>query len=206
MLLILACSHDSLICLVELAFPRELLVGCLVGCLVLSLVVNANQTCWCSFVGCCLVAVRLPSVGPALLAVCVLCLAVLGCFCWGVCCCWLCLWLGVFLLCCCLGSILCPLPPLSCFRGLGCLGFTFRSLWLMAWHVLLRGSQQPCPGRVSMCVDLINKSKTCADFSFQQGWGSLRSVATDWHVQRRLQTDGDTNISIYIFFFLIILH
>lgn len=84
MLLILACSHDSLICLVELAFPRELLVGCLVGCLVLSLVVNANQTCWCSFVGCCLVAVRLPLVGPALLAVCVLCVCrsrvlLLGC-------------------------------------------------------------------------------------------------------------------------------
>ena len=56
-----------------------------------------------------------------------------------------------------------------------------------------------------MCVDLINKSKTCADFSFQQGWGSLRSVATDRHVQRRLQTDGDTNISIYIYI-LIILH
>ena len=63
----------------------------------------------------------------------------------------------------------------------------------------------PRQGVYVMCVDLLNKSKTCSDFSFQQGCGSLRSVATDRPVQRRLQTDGDTNIYIYYIYMYIYL-
>ena len=110
----------------------------------------------------------LRSVGLALLAGVLLscCFPVLL---FGVCVgCWLCCGSALLLLYSCLGSLLCFLPPLSCFRG----------LW---WLVSLQGSPgschvmlscpcipSPCFRGLGVCVDLLNRSKTCRVF-WQQG-------------------------------------
>ena len=124
---------------------------------------NVNETGWSvcrSLLGCCAPAVCRS--GFARWCSCVLLFS--GAFVRCVCGLMVVLRLGLLLLCSCLGSLLCFLPPLSCLRG----------LW---WLVSLQGSPgschvmlcctcipSPCFRGLGVCVDLLKRSKTCTFF------------------------------------------